>query len=337
MRKPRLFIGSARESMQYVRAIHTQLSHYAEVTPWSAGAFQANNYPMEDLERQLDSNDFAVFVLSPDDVVVMRGKTYLQPRDNTIFEMGLFWGRLRRSRVFYIIPNSVPQEIGDFTVDSFHLMSDLTGLTVLQYEIRSDRNYTAAVDVACNTIITAIEEHGSFIDPKTIIEEKQQEIARKDALLEFFTEFIDRSMLQDRYEKLYDGIRNSYNLNALSGFKIRGAAVWKVEGTDGIKHVAGNVGKDRFFSFSENESKAAGEERIMVVDCHLESTVKFHHYGRVAFAHEYILCYPLGTEFVVTLHIRGQKEVSIEEFAVLDEENQELITTLNYLFGRGTK
>ncbi len=33
----------------------------------------------------------------------------------------------------------------------------------------------------------------------------------------------------------------------------------------------------------------------------------------------------------VTLHIGGQEEVSIEEFATLDEENQEPITTLNYL------
>lgn len=35
----------------------------------------------------------------------------------------------------------------------------------------------------------------------------------------------------------------------------------------------------------------------------------------------------------ITLHIRDQEEASIEEFATLDEENQELITTLTYLYG----
>jgi hypothetical protein len=333
LRKPRVFIGSAREAIPYVNAIHSLLNFHAEVTPWSAGAFQTNNYPMEDLERQVDSNDFAVFVFSPDDIVNMRGKTYLQPRDNTIFEMGLFWGKLRRQRVFYIIPDRVASEVGDFTVEEFHIPSDLAGLTVNRYEIRDDKNYSAAVNVACYAIIEAISRLGLYPDPNQQLMEKQREIESKDMLLEFFTEFIDRTMLEDRYDKLYDAVRNSYNLNVLSGYKIRGGAVWKTEGTEGIKYVAGNVGKDRFFSFSENESKAAGEERIMVVDCFLESTVKFHHYGRASFAHEYILCYPLGTQFVVTLHIRGQKEVSIEEFAALDEENQELLTTLNYLFG----
>ena len=70
MRKPRVFIGSAREAIPYVNGIHSQLSYIAEVTPWSAGAFQSNNYPMEDLESQVDSNDFAVFVFSPDDNLI---------------------------------------------------------------------------------------------------------------------------------------------------------------------------------------------------------------------------------------------------------------------------
>ncbi|MGC6586628.1 TIR domain-containing protein [Paenibacillus sp. Dod16] len=333
MRKPRVFIGSAREAIHYVNEIHSQLHYVAEVTPWSAGAFKPNNYPMEDLEAQVDSNDFAVFVFSPDDLVIMRGKTYLQPRDNTIFEMGLFWGKLRRRRVFYIIPNTVTREVGEFTVEDFHIPSDLAGLTVLTYEIRDDGNYTAAVNVSCHAIKTAIAKEGLFIDPEHHLIEKQREIESKNMLLEFFTEFIDRHMLEDRYDKLYNAIRNSYNLNVLPGFKIRGGAVWKAEGSEGIRYVAGSVGKDRFFPFSANDSKSDGEERIMVVDCYLESTVKFHYAGRAAFASEYILCYPLGTEIVVTLHIRGQKEVSQEEFAVLDEENQELLTTLNYLFG----
>lgn len=120
---------------------------------------------MEDLEAQVDSNDFAVFVFSPDDLVIMRGKTYLQPRDNTIFEMGLFWGKLRRRRVFYIIPNTVTREVGEFTVEDFHIPSDLAGLTVLTYEIRGDGNYTAAVNVSCHAIKTAIAKEGLFIDP----------------------------------------------------------------------------------------------------------------------------------------------------------------------------
>ncbi|WP_270583791.1 hypothetical protein [Bacillus smithii] len=48
--KPRVFIGSARESIDYVNAVHEALSYVAEVTPWSDGAFNPLNYTMEDLE-----------------------------------------------------------------------------------------------------------------------------------------------------------------------------------------------------------------------------------------------------------------------------------------------
>lgn len=139
---------------------------------------------------------------------------------------------------------------------------------------------------------TLLLQYSTFQAKHQLIE-KQQEIDSKNMLLEFFTEFIDRHMLEDRYDKLYNAIRNSYNLNVLPGFKIRGGAVWKAEGSEGIRYVAVSVGKDRFFPFNANDSKSDGEERIMVVDCYLESTVKFHFAGRAAFASDYILCYPL--------------------------------------------
>ncbi|MEH7454793.1 TIR domain-containing protein [Gottfriedia acidiceleris] len=62
-------------------------------------------YTMDDLEKQLDTNDFAVFIFTPDDIIEVRNEKYLATRDNTMFEMGLFWGRLKRGRVFYIMPN----------------------------------------------------------------------------------------------------------------------------------------------------------------------------------------------------------------------------------------
>lgn len=108
MIRPRLFIGSSRESIRYARAIHEQLKRTAEVHPWYAAAFRPNEYTMEALERNLDISDFAVFVFSPDDVARIRGKYYYVTRDNTQFEMGLFWSRLRRGRVFCLLPDQVP-------------------------------------------------------------------------------------------------------------------------------------------------------------------------------------------------------------------------------------
>ena len=46
--------------------------------------------------------DFAAFIISPDDTVISRDAENLAPRDNVIFELGLFMGVLNRQRVFLI-------------------------------------------------------------------------------------------------------------------------------------------------------------------------------------------------------------------------------------------
>ncbi|MDF2962311.1 MAG: nucleotide-binding protein-like protein containing TIR-like domain [Paenibacillus sp.] len=334
MGKPRVFIGSARESIPLVTAIHQQLSYYTEVTPWSAGAFNANKYPMEDLEEQLGNNDFAVFVFSADDIVYMREQIYLSPRDNTVFEMGMFWGRLRRERVFFLVPNLIPLHKNSINIDEFHIPSDLSGLTLLKYEIRSDKNYAAAVNVACAEIIRRIEELGLFQDPGKQLDAARIEMTRKQQILHFFIEFIDMQKLTEtnKYEKLYEAFRSAYDPSALNGFRVRGVSVWSVEGTDGLRHVAGNVGKGRFYTLGANDSKQSGEQRIGVLDAYLNSKVQFFLY-RQHVAYEYLLCYPVDKKLVLTVHLTGPAMVTEDDLNRMYEDNQDLMGTINYLFG----
>lgn len=91
-RKPRAFIGSSREAIPYARAIAEGIEMYIEVNAWYANTFQANDYTMESLERELDANDFGIFVFAAEDVATIRNQTYFVTRDNTLFEMGLFGG-----------------------------------------------------------------------------------------------------------------------------------------------------------------------------------------------------------------------------------------------------
>ncbi|MNI28699.1 putative nucleotide-binding protein containing TIR-like domain protein [compost metagenome] len=333
MSKPRVFIGSSRESILLVNAIHELLSYHAEVTPWSAGSFRANQYPMEDLELQLQHNDFAVFVLSADDIVFMRDKAYLSPRDNTIFEMGMFWSRLKRGRVFFLIPTEVPKEQAGISIDEFHIPSDLLGLTVLKYEIRSDNNSAAAVNVACGEIIRRMREMGCFVDPVKELEAAQAELNKKQKILQFFIEFIDMKKLNkdNKYDKLYDAFRNTYDPSALQGFRVRGASVWIAEGDDGLKQIAGNAGKGRVYPFGANDGKKEHEQRIAVLDAYLNSKVQFLLY-REHIAYEYLLCYPVGRKLVMTVHLTGPQVVSLDQLNKVFEDNQDLMGTLNYLF-----
>lgn len=340
--KPKLFIGSARESIKYVNAIHRALSPYAEATPWHAGVFQANRGTMEDLETQLRMSDFAVFVCSPDDISVIRNQVHMTPRDNVIFELGLFWGRLKRERVFFVVPDRVSMEADSSApeltisgmIDKFHIPSDLNGLTLLTYEIRDDGNADAAVNTACDTIIGKIDTLKAFTDPAAELEKARMNLQRKESLLHFFIQLSKELLTRPDhvYESLYDAIRIAYDPTPLYGYRVVGAAVWKADGTDGIGQVAGNVGRGTFYPFQVNDGKKPGEPRIVVVDAFLEGTEQVV-FVRKHIANVYLICYPIGKELVVTVHLSGQQMYDSMHLDRLIEANQELMGTVHYLFG----
>jgi predicted nucleotide-binding protein len=102
--KPTVFIGSSKEGIEVARAIRTQLDEVAEITIWNeGGVFQLGHGYLEALVNALPGFDFAILVLSADDSIESRGVTSLAPRDNVMFELGLFMGRLGRERTFAIV------------------------------------------------------------------------------------------------------------------------------------------------------------------------------------------------------------------------------------------
>src|SRR5579871_5828981 len=102
MVKPFIFIGSSVEGLAIARALEENLEHDARINLWTSDVFQPGGTSIESLIEQLDTCDYAMFVLSPDDLVIAREKEWYEPRDNVIFELGLFMGRLGRRRTFLV-------------------------------------------------------------------------------------------------------------------------------------------------------------------------------------------------------------------------------------------
>lgn len=336
--KPNLFIGSSREAIKYARAVHEQLKRTAQVTPWYGGTFGANMYTMEALERQLARSDFGVFVFSPDDVALIRGKHVFVTRDNTLFEMGLFWGKLGRRRVFCIIPDQVEPDdklVQDITVKEYHLLSDLQGLTLLEYELRSDGDFKSAVDVACGHILHAVETESLFEHPVDIIEQKELELRRKQSVLHFFWEYNRNVHVTDQAEKyhaLSEAVRNSLLPPGRGDFRVTGAAFWANTGKDGMAQIGGNVGKGRFFPFQGG--KTGSTQSIYVIDVYNSGKWAFYHEEEVA--EVYVFCYPLGEKHVLSVHLTGHVILSDEELAEVVEHNSELLRTIRHLVGGDT-
>ncbi|MHB8627651.1 MAG: TIR domain-containing protein [Aggregatilineales bacterium] len=164
-KKASLFIGSSSEGLDVAREVEFHLQDVAEVTIWNEGlgVFKLGASYLESLINSLDNFDFAVLVLTPDDFVVSRDVSSQGPRDNVMFELGLFMGRLGRSRTFIIYDADTQVKIP----------TDLSGVhTATFHGQRSDDNLAAAIGPACHLIRKTIKSLG--ILPSRNVEQLQQ-------------------------------------------------------------------------------------------------------------------------------------------------------------------
>lgn len=102
--KPKLFIGSSSESLNVAYAIQDNLNYDAEVTVWTQGVFKLSGNTLDDLIETVGNSHFAIFVFNPNDITIIRDKHESTVRDNVVFELGLFIGKLGKRNVFLCYP-----------------------------------------------------------------------------------------------------------------------------------------------------------------------------------------------------------------------------------------
>jgi hypothetical protein len=145
-----MFVGSSTEGLAVSQAIQVLLDSVCEVEVWSQGVFGLTQGTLESLVLALDRFDFAVLVLTPDDLTVSRGTERTVARDNVLFELGLFVGGLGRDRTFMLFNRKQPPS----------LPSDLAGVAAATFEPHSSGNLLAALGAPCTRIQNTIERLG---------------------------------------------------------------------------------------------------------------------------------------------------------------------------------
>jgi len=144
--KPRIFLGSSGQQAKLLESLTRGLEQVADVEPWTT-TFNPGTSTLERLVELTREVDFAAFVFAQDDWT-SHGEALGQasPRDNVVFEAGLFGGVLGMRRTFILHANGAK------------LPTDLLGLTCVRY---ADTTPTA-IKTINQKLRDAIENEGTI-------------------------------------------------------------------------------------------------------------------------------------------------------------------------------
>lgn len=122
-RTPRVLVGSSSEGLPYARALQVLVAPDVETSLWNNELFVPGEYPVESLETAGRKFDGSVIVATADDRVISRGTEASAPRDNLLFEFGMFVACFGRKRALLMVES----------LSTTKLPSDVSGLTVIPF------------------------------------------------------------------------------------------------------------------------------------------------------------------------------------------------------------
>src|SRR6188508_2494901 len=140
MNTPRIFLGSSGKQAKLLAALTRGLEGVAHVEPWTT-SFNPGTTTLERLLELTREVDFAAFVFAQDDWTATT-PAQASPRDNVIFEAGLFGGVLGMRRTFIL------------HASGSKLPTDLLGLTCVRYD---GSTAAAVIKIVCQKLGNAIE------------------------------------------------------------------------------------------------------------------------------------------------------------------------------------
>lgn len=161
MIKKKIFIGSSTEELKLADSAKQILDKDFDVTIWNeslwdSSVFKINQNFLADLLKASLQFDFGILLGTNDDKIIFRGQEVLQPRDNVLFELGLFTGRLGTSKCAFIIDREIK------------LLSDLNGLTLARFDKADMNSFVNAVNQIRDLFLGSSEDEINFFPSATL-------------------------------------------------------------------------------------------------------------------------------------------------------------------------
>lgn len=148
---PHIFIGSSAEMLPIASALQSSFKYDTiNVNVWTSGVFHPGANTIDDLVMSAQVSDFAVLVLGQDDVVEFRGTRTYAPRDNVIFELGLFVGAIGKERTFILKEAKL----------DLKLPSDILGVNPIEYVAGDSSTLSARIAVVASELKEIVRKNG---------------------------------------------------------------------------------------------------------------------------------------------------------------------------------
>jgi predicted nucleotide-binding protein len=144
-----VFIGSSMTNIAVANLVKDGmvLLGYTNTTVWNEGIFGLTEGIFERLLGMATQFDFAILIWAADDITTSKGRSVASPRDNIIFEGGLFMGAIGRERVFIVCDEA--KEV--------KRPSDFSGVTLAYYD-GSPIKRKSTLAKACEKIAKEIQK-----------------------------------------------------------------------------------------------------------------------------------------------------------------------------------
>ena len=159
--KKKLFIGSSSEAVNFAKVVKKVLDEHFDVTIWDEKIFRSSifkinqNYLTALLKASLEY-DFGILIGSKDDLIQCRGSKFQQPRDNVLFELGLFTGRLGISRCAFLVENGAKT------------LSDLSGITLANFDNNDENSLIQATERIRDLFLSNLDYEINFFPSTTL-------------------------------------------------------------------------------------------------------------------------------------------------------------------------
>lgn len=161
MRQKRLFIGSSSEELKLAELAKQVLEKDFDVTIWNdtiwdSSVFKINQNFLNDLLKASLQYDFGLLLGTGDDKVEYRGIEMVAPRDNILFELGLFMGRLGISKCAFVVEKELK------------LLSDISGITLSSFEKGNIGSFVASIEKVKDLFKNQIDTDINFFPSSTL-------------------------------------------------------------------------------------------------------------------------------------------------------------------------